>query len=76
MQFPLLKASLSWQGAMHFHYRDSNFTIAIIAILILTLSTSSTSPNRTMPSCGVLNVDPIIYSVLNVTGTSTRCTPS
>ena len=39
MQFPLLKAPLSWQGPMHFHYRDSNFPIAIIAILILSLRT-------------------------------------
>ena len=44
MQFPLLTAPLSWQGPMHFHYRDSKITIrhcaiAIIAISILSLST-------------------------------------
>ena len=41
MQFPLLTAPLSWQGPMHFHYRDSKITIAIIAIWILSLSTSA-----------------------------------
>ena len=40
MQFPLLTAPLLWQGPMHFHYRDSNFTIAIITISILSLSTT------------------------------------
>ena len=40
MQFPLLTAPLSSQGPMHFRYLDSNFTIAIIAISILSLSTS------------------------------------
>ena len=40
MQFPLLTVPLSWQGPMHFHYRDSKITIAIIAIAILSLSTT------------------------------------
>ena len=40
MQFPLLTAPLSWQGPMHFHYRDSKITIVIIAISILSLSTT------------------------------------
>ena len=40
MQFPLLTAPLSWQGPMHFHYRDSKITIAIIAISILSLCTN------------------------------------
>ena len=40
MQFSLLTAPLSWQGPMHFHYRDSKITIAIIAISILSLSTT------------------------------------
>ena len=40
MQFPLLTAPLSWLDPMHFHYRDSKITIAIIAISILSLSTN------------------------------------
>ena len=40
MQFPLLTAPLSWQGPMHFHYRNSKITITIIAISILSLSTT------------------------------------
>ena len=32
MQFPLLTAPQSWQGPMHFHYRDSNFTMAIVKV--------------------------------------------
>ena len=38
---PLLTVPLSWQGAMHFHYRDSKVTVAIIAISILLLGTSN-----------------------------------
>ena len=43
MQFPLLTAPLSWQGPMHIRYRDSEITIAIIAISILSLSTTVTA---------------------------------
>ena len=41
IQLPLLTDPLSWQGPMHFYYRNSNFTIAIITISILSLSTNS-----------------------------------
>ena len=37
---PLCLVPLSWQGRVQYHYRDSNFTITIIAISILSLSTS------------------------------------
>ena len=40
MKFPLLTVPLPWQGPMDFHYRESKITIAIIAITILSLSTS------------------------------------
>ena len=54
MQVPLLTAPLSWQGPMHFHYRDSNFTIAITAKSILSLSTSYCSCMR--GSCDLIIV--------------------
>ena len=41
IQLPLLTDPLSWQGPMHFHYRNSNFTIVIITISILSHSTNS-----------------------------------
>ena len=40
---------LSWQDPVQYHYRDSNFTIAIIAISILSLSTTDNPPTLCKP---------------------------
>ena len=51
MQFPLLTVPQSWQGPMHFHYRDSKITMAIIAISILSLSTTYLLSNLGATHC-------------------------
>ena len=57
MQFPLLTtAPLSWQDPMHFLYCDSNFTIAIIAILILLHSTEFYPCGRYILGCAATYV--------------------
>ena len=71
MKFPLLTVPISWQGTMHFHYRDSKITIAIIAISILLLSTSwcpcvvSSSSSSSSSTCTVY-ITLHYYSILQL----------
>ena len=67
MQFLLLTAP----GPMHFHYRDSNFTIAIITVSILLLSTND---DITVDSIAMFPV--LVYTFTLTTSSSAVCMAS